>query len=119
MTLCHVLPFLILSLTLISMKPKTDKPLPQQYIVDFDGCNWAFKDLKTGKEPIGLYAAGDTVLLNFEMQATDVRITFYKDGEEWNASYFDEQYGYCYHFVMPAHDVKITWKSQNLMEELL
>lgn len=118
MTLCHVLPFLILSLTLISMKPKTDKPLlPQQYTVDFDGRNWAFKDLKTGKEPIGLYAAGDTVLLKFEIQAEDVRNTVYLDGEELNASFFNEQYGYCYHFVMPAHDVKITWKSQNLMEE--
>ena len=87
------------------------------YTVDFNECNWAFKDLRTGEPPTGLYAAGDTVLLRFDMQAEDVSNTFYLDGEELNASYFNEQYGYCYHFIMPAHDVKFTWKSRNLMEE--
>ena len=89
----------------------------QYYTVDFNGRNWAFKDLRTGMEPAGLYAAGDTVMLQFEMQAEDERITFYLDGEELNASYVNEQYGFCYHFVMPPHDVKLTWKIRNLMEE--
>lgn len=89
----------------------------QYYTVDFDGYNWAFKDLRTGKPPTGLYAAGDTVLLSFEMQAEDVRNMFYLDGEEISASYYNEYYGHCYHFVMPMHDVKFTWKSRNLMEE--
>ena len=117
MAVCRVLPLLLMSLTLISMKPKTsESPQPKQYTVDFDGRNWAFIDLRTGKEPTGLYAAGDTVLLSFEMQATDVSITFYLDGEVLNASYYNEQYGFCYHFVMPEHDVKLTWTTRNLME---
>lgn len=112
------LPFLVLLLTLVSMTSKHTVPMEKQYFtVDFDGCNWAYKDLRTGEPPVGMYAAGDTVLLNFEMQATDVSITFYLDGEELNASYYNEQYGFCYHFVMPSHDVKLTWKSRNLMEE--
>ena len=89
----------------------------QLYSIDFNGFEWAFKDLRTGQKPSLLYATGDTVLLQFEMQASDVRNTFYLDDEELNASYYNEQYGYCYHFVMPAHDVKFTWKSRNLMEE--
>jgi hypothetical protein len=113
-----VLPFLLLLLTLISMTPKHVVPMEKQYFtVDFDGRNWAFKDLRTGEPPVGLYLAGDTVLLDFEMQATDESYTFYLDGVEINASYYNEQYGFCYHFVMPAHDVKLTWKSRNLMEE--
>lgn len=114
MTLCRALPFLLLLLTFTSMIPKQSVE-NQAYTVDFGGQNKAFKDLRTGEPPTGLYAAGDTVLLNFEMQATDVSITFYLDGEELNASYYNEQYGYCYHFVMPSHDVKLTWKSRNLM----
>ena len=110
------LPFLVLLLTLVSMTSKHTVPMEKKYFtVDFDGCNWAFKDLRTGEPPVGMYAAGDTVLLNFEMQVTDVSITFYLDGEELNASYYNEQYGFCYHFVMPSHDVKLTWKSRNLM----
>lgn len=118
MTLCRVLPLLLFFFTLTSMAPKQSKHMEKQmYTVDFGGRNWAFKDLRTGAEPKGLYAVGDTVLLSFEMQATDVSYTFYLDGEELNASYYNEQYGYCYHFVMPAHDVKFSWKSRNLMEE--
>ena len=116
MALCHVLPFLLFFFTLTSMIPKQSVE-NQAYTVDFGGQNKAFKDLRTGEPPTGLYAAGDTVLLSFEMQAEDVRNTFYLDGEEINASYYNEQYGYCYHFVMPAHDVKFTWKSRNLMKE--
>ena len=67
MAWCRVLPFLILFLTLISMKPKTE------------------------------------------------RYTFYLDGEQIEATYLNAQYGFCYHFVMPAHDVKFTWKSRNIM----
>ena len=118
MTLCHVLPFLLCLFLLTSMTPKHSVPMEKHYYtVDFNECNWAFKDLRTGEPPTGLYAAGDTVLLRFDMQAEDVSNTFYLDGEELNASYFNEQYGYCYHFIMPAHDVKFTWKSRNLMEE--
>ncbi len=89
----------------------------QIYTVDFNGLNWAFKDVITGETPTGLYAVGDTVAFNLEMQATDVRYTFFCDGQKMNASYLNEQYGYCYHFVMPDHDVKITWETKNLMEE--
>ena len=100
------------------MKPKTDNDVqPQMYTVDFNGQNDAFKDVRTGLPPTGLYAAGDTVAFTFEMQATDESFTFYLDGEEINASYLDEQAGFCYHFIMPAHDVKFTWKSRNLMVE--
>ena len=91
----------------------------QTYRVDFGGFSTAFVDPRTGEPPLDEYAEGEVVLLNFRMQAYDVSHTFYLDGEELNASYYNEQYGYCYHFVMPAHDVKITWKSRNsmLMEE--
>ena len=114
MALCHVLPFLLFFFTLTAMTSKhsMEKSI---YTVDFNGLNRAFKDVRTGEPPTGLYAPGDTVAFTFEMQAYDVSHTFYLDGEELNASYYNEQYGYCYHFVMPAHDVKITWKSRNLM----
>ena len=91
----------------------------QTYRVDFGGFNTAFVDPRTGEPPLDEYAEGEVVLLNFRMQAYDERYFFYLDDEEITPSYFNEQYGYCLHFVMPAHDVKITWKSRNsmLMEE--
>lgn len=116
MALCHVLPFLLFFFTLTAMTPKQSME-KSIYSVDFNGLNRAFKDVRTGEPPTGLYAQGDTVAFTFEMQADDVRYTFYMDGEEFNASYLNAQYGYCYHFVMPAHNVNITWKSQNLMKE--
>lgn len=92
-------------------------PQAQYYRIDFGGMNRAFTDLRTGQPPVDAFVESDTVLLRFDMQAEDVRNTFYLDGEELNASYYNAQYGYCYHFIMPAHDVKLTWKSRNLMEE--
>ena len=114
MALCHVLPFLLFFFTLTAMTPKQamEKSI---YSVDFNGLNRAFKDVRTGEPPTGLYAAGDTVAFTFEMQATDERYTFYLDGEKIEATYLNAQYGFCYHFVMPAHDVKFTWKSRNIM----
>ena len=108
---------IVLSVIGMAMTPQNEKTSEKMYTVDFNGKNFAFKDLKTGAEPTGLYAAGDTVLLSFEMQATDVSYRFFLDGEEINASYFNEQYGFCYHFIMPAHDVKFTWQSRNLMTD--
>lgn len=92
-------------------------PQAQHYRIDFGGMNWAFTDLRTGKPSEGEYVEGDTVLLRFEMQAEDMRYTFFLDEEVLNASYYNEQYGYCFHFVMPARNVKISWKSQNIMKE--
>lgn len=113
-----VLPLLVFVLILTAMTPKQkDAPPPHLYTVDFNGQNDAFKDVRTGQPPTGIYAAGDTVAFTFEMEAYDVSITFYLDGKEFNASYLNEQYGYCYHFVMPEHDVKLTWKTRNLMVE--
>ena len=90
-------------------------PQAQLYRIDFGGFNRAFTDLRTGEPPRDEYEVGEAVLLRFEMQATDERYTFYLDDEELTPSYYNEQYGYCLHFVMPAHDVKISWKSENTM----
>ena len=114
--LCHVLLFLIGCLPLLAMTPKQTTPMDKPiYSVDFNGMNFAFKDVRTGQEPTGFYAAGDTVMLTFEMQAYDVSYTFYLDGKELNASTVNDHF--CYNFIMPDHDVKLTWKSRNLMEE--
>ena len=43
------------------MTPKQSVPMGKQYYtVDFNEFNWAFKDLRTGEPPTGLYAAGDS-----------------------------------------------------------
>ena len=88
---------------------------PQTFRVDFEGMNWAFVDPRTGEPPVDEYAAGELVLLQFRMQATDERVFFYLDGEELTPSYYNEEYDYCLSFIMPAHDVRISWKSINIM----
>lgn len=103
---------LFISVTIMAVIPQ---PKRQMYTVDFGGDNFAFIDLRTGEPPTGLYAAGDTVLLDFVMRATDTNYNFYLDGIEIQPSYFDKKYGYCFHFIMPDRDVKFTWTSYNSM----
>lgn len=116
-----VISLILLSIPVMATISKQDSAVEKQIYTVYFGtkgnANDAFKDLRTGKEPTGLYEAGETVLLQFEAWATDVSYKFYMDGEEIEASYFNEEYGFCYHFVMPAHDVRLTWKSWNLMVE--
>ena len=84
------------------------------YTVDFKGANYAFMDVRTGEPPTGLYAAGDSVMFIFVMRATDTDYSFFLDGESIYESYHPE-YGYCFQFMMPDHDVKFIWTSRNTM----
>ena len=107
---------LVLSFSTMAVisKPQS-KPEKQMHTVDFNGDNFMFVDLRTGEPPVGLYAPGDTVLLKFQFYATDTNYNFYLDGVEINESYFNEKYGYCFHFIMPDRDVQFTWTSYNSM----
>lgn len=91
---------------------------PPTFHVDFGGMNWAFVDPRTGEPPVEEYAVGELVLLLFRMQATDERVFFYLDGEEVQPTYYNEQYGYCIDFIMPAHDVRVQWRTQNIMGKI-
>ena len=107
---------LVLSFPIMAIHSKPQpKPEEPMFRVDFNGDNFMFIDLRTGEPPVGLYAPGDTVLLKFQFYATDTNYNFYLDGVEINESYFNEKYGYCFHFIMPFRDVQFTWTSYNSM----
>ena len=82
--------------------------------IDYDGKQELFTTLKHGKAPKKA-AKGDTVTVCFEGIASDTRYEFYLDGERLNTHY-DHEHGYIISFVMPDHDVKLSFTKQNLME---
>lgn len=85
------------------------------YRIDYDGKQEFFTTLTHGKAPKKA-VKDDTVTVCFEAVASDTRYEFYLDGERLNHRY-DHEHGYIISFVMPDHDVKLSCKRQNLMEE--
>ena len=84
------------------------------YRIDYDGKQELFTTLKHGKAPKKA-AKGDTVIVCYEGIASDTRYEFYLDGERLNTHY-DHEHGYIISFVMPDHNVKLSFTKQNLME---
>lgn len=82
--------------------------------IDYDGKQELFTTLKHGKAPKKA-AKGDTVIVCYEGIASDTRYEFYLDGERLNTHY-DHEHGYIISFLMPDHDVKLSYTKQNLME---
>ncbi len=114
-----LLSLILLSIPVMAVKSK-DKPAEekQKYTVYFGAsgdANWGFKDPRTGEPPVSLYAPGELVVFSFEMWATDVSYTFYLDDKEIQATYFNDESGFCYQFIMPDHDVRFTWTMRNTM----
>lgn len=84
------------------------------YRIDYDGKQELFSTLTHGKAPKKA-VKDDTVTVCFEAVASDTRYEFYLDGERLNSRY-DHQHGYIISFIMPDHDVTLSYTKQNLME---
>jgi hypothetical protein len=84
------------------------------YRIDYDGKQELFSTLTHGKAPKKA-VKDDTVTICFEAVASDTRYEFYLDGERLNDR-FDHEQGYIISFLMPDHDVKLSYTKQNLME---
>lgn len=80
----------------------------KKYRVDYDGSKSSFANAKD------YYRAGEQVTVWLEFIATDTDYHFYLDGEPFRAEW-DER-GYVISFVMPEHDVKLTYTAENTME---
>ena len=80
----------------------------KKYKVDFGGQQSAYDNAKKS------YRAGEQVELHFKYIATDTDYHFYLDGEELNYSY-DDQHGFVIRFIMPDHDVRLSYKTVNSM----
>ena len=81
----------------------------QRYRVDYCGQKSAYTGARNS------YRAGQTVVLYYEMIATDTDYAFYLDGEALRFSY-DDRRGFIIEFVMPEHDVTLECRSRNSME---
>ncbi len=84
------------------------------YHIDYDGKQEFFSTLTHGKAPKKA-VKDDTVTICFEAVASDTRYEFYLDGERLNHRY-DHEHGYIISFLMPDHDVTLSYTKQNLME---
>ena len=62
------------------------------------------------------YKAGQSVRVYFPMVATDTDYIFYLDGERISSSGYSDLKGYTIEFIMPDHDVELTYESKNSME---
>ncbi len=81
-----------------------------RYNLTFDG--YGLKSEKTS------YAEGEEVTVTYDMIATDTDYTFYADSDDVKLNReYDGDHGYVITFTMPAHDVKISVKSRNSMEQ--
>ena len=67
-----------------------------------------FKSAKTE------YAAGERVTVYFDLIGTDTDYRFYFEDVDVKQDY-DWKKGYIFKFVMPDHDVKISYESHNSM----
>ena len=62
------------------------------------------------------YAEGENVTAYFDMIATDTNYNFYLDCEDVELKEdYDNNHGYVFTFIMPAHDVKLCVSSYNSM----
>lgn len=80
----------------------------KKYKVDYEGRKSSFDNAKD------YYREGEKVEVYFSFIATDTDYSFYVDGQRYNAMY-DNKHGYVISFTMPAHDVRIGFKSVNSM----
>ena len=62
------------------------------------------------------YKAGQQVKIYFSFVATDTDYSFYLDGAKISPSGYSDNKGYTISFVMPSHDVELTYNSKNSME---
>ena len=63
------------------------------------------------------YAAGEKVTVYYDLIATDTDYWFYTDSEDVELKRdFDNEHGYVFTFIMPAHDVTLDVESRNSME---
>lgn len=81
-----------------------------KYQVDYDGCEGFYTNAKPA------YRAGKEVELVFGlgMIATDTDYCFYLDGGPVDWTY-DPDRGFIITFIMPEHDVKLTFTAVNSM----
>ena len=79
-----------------------------QYKIDYCGRKNSYTGAKDSYRP------GQTVVLYYEMIATDTDYSFYLDGKPLRYTY-DEQNGFRIEFTMPEHDVKLECESVNSM----
>ncbi len=79
-----------------------------RYRVDYQGRKDSFSGAKDS------YRAGERVVLVFDCIATDTDYTFYLDGEYLEPHYVNDRYEL--RFVMPAHDITVTYTMENTME---
>ena len=79
----------------------------EKYHVDYHGAKQLFKGAKDS------YTAGKKVTMYYDMIATDTDYTFYLDEEVLDADYGNK--GYIISFVMPDHDISITYDAVNSM----
>jgi len=81
---------------------------PSQYSVDYHGSKELYRDAKDA------YPAGETVVLYFDLIATDTDYSFFLDEEYLNVSYENDSFKLT--FVMPEHDVSLRCETRNSME---
>ncbi len=73
---------------------------------------WTSMDYLENAKPA--YPAGASVLIYYDLIATDTDYTFLLDGEPINYS-FDDSKGFIISFIMPAHPVKLECEMRNSM----
>lgn len=79
-----------------------------KYRVDYDGCEGFYTNAKDS------YRAGKEVELVYDLIASDTDYAFYLDGEPVDWTY-DPDRGFVITFIMPDHDVKLTFTMVNSM----
>lgn len=86
----------------------------KKYKIDYSGVEFAFTGVNSNEPPKSA-KAGEEVVIYFPMVATDTKYSFTIDNEQLNVSGFSWEKGYEIRFIMPAHDVKISYSSRNTM----
>ena len=81
----------------------------KKYRVDYDGQKSFYHEAKDA------YPAGTQVTVYMDIIATDTDYTFYLDDQPINVTYAEGK-GFCISFLMPDHDVKLTYTMRNTME---
>ena len=79
-----------------------------KYKIDFHGAEGDFRGVKKS------YAAGERVTVYYPFIATDTDYLFFIDAESVNYQY-DDKRGFVISFIMPDHDVSLTYTHRNSM----
>ena len=88
--------------------PKQPENKTERYKVICD--EFLFENVKKS------YAPGDKVEVYFSLIASDTDYSFYLDNERISNYEYSDKKGYIISFVMPDHDVELTFESKNSME---